>query len=253
MPRANRYFIHGNIWHLTHRCHEKDFLLKFGRERRRWIHWLFQAKKRYRIKVLNYIATCNHIHLLVMDDSKGDIPRFMQLLQSRTAQEYNQLKCRKGAFWEDRYHATAIESDDHLMQCMMYISMNMVRAGVIQHPIQWKDSGFYEIQNPRKRYTIIDYPSLLKSLNINSINQLQLIQNEWITDKTRKHFLERDGKWTEAIAVGNPPFLEEVKQQLDVKARARSIHKSGEDYILADTEIPYNNIFDTKNDSSSIK
>ena len=27
MPRANRYFIPGQIWHLTHRCHKREFLL----------------------------------------------------------------------------------------------------------------------------------------------------------------------------------------------------------------------------------
>ncbi|VAW65049.1 Transposase and inactivated derivatives [hydrothermal vent metagenome] len=34
----------------------------------------------------------------------------MQLIAGRTAQEYNQRKNRKGAFWEDRYHATAIDT-----------------------------------------------------------------------------------------------------------------------------------------------
>lgn len=33
----------------------------------------------------------------------------MQLIAGRTAQEYNQRKNRQGAFWEERYHATAIE------------------------------------------------------------------------------------------------------------------------------------------------
>jgi uncharacterized protein (TIGR02452 family) len=38
----------------------------------------------------------------------------MQLIAGRTAQEYNQRKNRQGAFWEDHYHATAIEADRHL-------------------------------------------------------------------------------------------------------------------------------------------
>jgi putative transposase len=61
MPRANRYFTYGNIWHITHRCHKKDFLLKFKKDRLSWIHWLFEAKKRYGISILNCIATSNHI------------------------------------------------------------------------------------------------------------------------------------------------------------------------------------------------
>ncbi len=33
MPRANRHFLPGLIWHLTHRCDERDFLLKFSQDR----------------------------------------------------------------------------------------------------------------------------------------------------------------------------------------------------------------------------
>ena len=47
MPRANRHYIPGYVWHITHRCHKKEFLLKFARDRRRWIEWLFEAKKRH--------------------------------------------------------------------------------------------------------------------------------------------------------------------------------------------------------------
>ena len=31
MPRANRHFLPGYVWHITHRCHRKSFLLKFAR------------------------------------------------------------------------------------------------------------------------------------------------------------------------------------------------------------------------------
>jgi hypothetical protein len=33
MPRANRYHLPGHAWHLTHRCHQREFLLKFARDR----------------------------------------------------------------------------------------------------------------------------------------------------------------------------------------------------------------------------
>jgi len=32
MPRANRYFLPGHVWHITHRCHKKEFLLKFSKK-----------------------------------------------------------------------------------------------------------------------------------------------------------------------------------------------------------------------------
>ena len=120
MARANRHYIRGYVWHITHRCHKKEFLLKFGRDRRCWVEWLFEARKRYGLRVLNYMVTSNHVHRLVADDGdESVIPQSIQLIAGRTGQEYNQRKKRKGAFWEDRYHATAVECDRHLAQCTL--------------------------------------------------------------------------------------------------------------------------------------
>lgn len=33
MPRANRHYIPSYVWHITHRCHKKEFLLEFARDR----------------------------------------------------------------------------------------------------------------------------------------------------------------------------------------------------------------------------
>ena len=37
----------------------------------------------------------------------------------KTAQEFNKGKQRKGALWDDRYHATAIEAGEHLLRCLV--------------------------------------------------------------------------------------------------------------------------------------
>ncbi len=104
MPRARRHFLPGYAWHITHRCHKKEFLLKFARDRRSWMNWLVEARKRHGLSILNYIATSNHVHLLVLDRGEHKaISRSMQLVAGRTAQALNQRKRRKGAFWEDRY------------------------------------------------------------------------------------------------------------------------------------------------------
>ena len=58
----------------------------------------------------------------------------MQLIAGRTGQEYDQRKGRPRAFWEDRYHASAIEPDEHLHRCLVYIDLNMVRAGAVSYP-----------------------------------------------------------------------------------------------------------------------
>lgn len=157
----------------THRCHKKDFLLKFAKDRESWIRWLYEAKKRYGLCVLNYIVTSNHIHWLVKDTQANAIPASMQLIAGRTGQLYNQRKKRKGAYWEERYHATAIESDQHLFKCLIYIDMNMVRAGVVSHPEEWSHSGYQEIQAPPKRYSMIDIHALMELGGFHHLMTLQ--------------------------------------------------------------------------------
>jgi putative transposase len=199
-------------------------LLKFRRDRRRWRHWLFEAKRRYGLIVLNYIATSNHVHLLLVDQGNDEIAASMQLIAGRTAQEYNNRKNRKGAFWEDRYHATAVQSDDHLVRCLIYIDLNMVRAGVAKHPRDWEVSGYHEIQNPPCRRRIIDHNTLQRLVGLSTSGELQNNHSEWIMDKLENS--RREAVWTESIGVGDEAFLIEVKSRLGAGGLHRKIESA---------------------------
>ena len=105
-------------------------LLKFARDRRRYLQWVFEAKKRYSLSVLGYAVTSNHVHLLVRDNGHRDvIPKSIQLIAGRTGQAFNKRKNRKGAYWEGRYHGTAIGANKHLIQCLVYIDLYPVKYG----------------------------------------------------------------------------------------------------------------------------
>lgn len=239
MPRANRHFLPGYVWHISHRCHKKEFLLKFALDRRAWLNWLFEAKKRYGLCILNYIATSNHIHLLVMDSGRGEIPKSMQLVAGCVAQQYNRRKKRKGAFWEDRYHATAIACDQHLARCLTYIDLNMVRAGVVQDPADWPDGGYGELMQARQRYNILDQRALVNLLGMSSPGDMRRERRAWVEEALQQGSLERDPSWSESLAVGNAGFVNEVKDALGQKGRARSVHLNGQGAVLRETETDY--------------
>lgn len=254
MPRANRYFIPGYIWHLTHRCHKREFLLKFNRDKRRWKSWLFEAKKRYGLCILNYMVTDNHIHLLVLD--KGDhecIPKSIQLLAGRTGQEFNHRKQRKGAYWEDRYHATAVDKAGHLVQCMDYIDMNMVRAGMVNHPAQWPFCGYHELMSGKQRYRLIDSEPVAQLLGIASPEELPGLRKRAISAVQKKESFQRQRKWTESIAVGSESFVETVKGELGFLGKPRNVHQGADNCQLREPVDPYNAIFKAENDPLSPK
>lgn len=196
MPRANRKFAQHGVWHLTHRCHNKDFLLKFVRDRHFWRMCLFEARRRYGVCVLNYIATSNHVHILVDSHDADTVPAAMRYVAGRTAQQYNRRKKRHGAFWEDRYHAVPVRSQAHLLECLVYIDLNMVRAGAVSHPAQWLCSGYNDIQSERQRYWIIDTRRLLELAGADSLSDFQASHRLWIDERLARGGLVREPRWT---------------------------------------------------------
>jgi REP element-mobilizing transposase RayT len=239
MPRANRHFVPGYVWHITHRCHQQAFLLKFVRDRDRYLHWLFEAKKRFGLCVLNYIVTCNHVHLLVLDTGNQVIGRSMQLIAGRSGQEYNARKNRRGAFWEDRYHATAVENDGHLHRCLVYIDLNMVRAGVVSHPAQWAHAGYVEIQSPPERYSIISTAKLASLCGFGNFEAFQQAHREWVQSGLEHGSMQRDERWSAAVAVGSPDFVDRMRAELGPSALRRTITGVDDTFVLREPKHRY--------------
>jgi putative transposase len=240
MPRANRVFVPGHVWHLTHRCHQRDFLLHARRDRRCWLYWLYEARKRYGLCVLNYIVTRNHVHVLVRDRGLGEIPAAMQLVASRTGQSYNERKSRLGAFWQDRYHATAVETEGHLIRCIAYIDLNMVRAGAVRHPREWPESGYAEMLRARQRYRIIDIPMLGHLAGCQTPEELRarwIARTECALSEQSARY--REPAWTESLAVGREPFLRTIKHSLGTRAVTRRVVDDGEVSCLRESAAGY--------------
>ena len=193
------------------------------------------------------MVTCNHVHLLVADD--GDrvvIPNSMQLVAGRTWQEFNQRKERKGAYWEDRYHATAVESGNHLARCIVYIDTNMVRAGVVNHPSMWAFSGYNEIQEPRRKNVLIDYERLQGLLGGGTYDQLRSSHKGWVEEYLGDGEKGRREEWTGSIAVGSRPFVEKVKALLGYRAKGRDIIEGTEGYQAREGPAAYNAFFEAE-------
>jgi len=242
VPRANRNFIPGQIWHITHRAHKKEFLLRFRKDKQCWIRWTIEAKRRYGLAILNFMITSNHIHLLAMalasasrcgraGRSISALSRALQLIESRVAQAYNTRKDRHGAFWEDRYHATAIESGLQLARCLTYIDMNMVRARVVGHPRDWPWCGYHElgreVEAPvlRRRRFVVDTGALLGLVGVPDVATLFARRSEWIDAAIRKGKMEREAIWTESLAIGSEKYLRAFQSELGARIGVVEIRK----------------------------
>ena len=108
MPRKNRYFTAGRLWHVTHRCHNRDFLLRFGRDRDAY-RTLLRAKVRGSgVDLYAYCLTSNHVHILLRSSDGEQIASLMKSVAGEFAQAYNRRKGRSGAYWGDRLDNTML-------------------------------------------------------------------------------------------------------------------------------------------------
>lgn len=222
MPRANRYIQPGHIYHITHRCHNRNFLLRYELDRTEYCSRLRVALRKHQISLFDFCVTCNHIHLLCMCDRLGDLSRFMQQLQGEFAEHYNIRTGRSGAFWGERFHSTMVDCGEYLWNCLCYIDLNMVRAGVIRHPNEWPWCGYRELTGKRKRYRLLQVDRLVKLLGLPDRHSLVEIHNQRIEEAIRAGRLKRESAWTESIAVGSREFVEAIASGIRWRKRLKT-------------------------------
>jgi putative transposase len=180
--------------HLAHNAPlpPKKFLLKFACDRQCCLRWVLEAKKRFGLSVLDYMVTCNHVP---SSDQRHRPKRYRPQYAADCRPHRTRIQPTQktaGAFWEDRFHATAIESDEHLHRCLVYIDWNMVRAGVIDHPVKWVNSGYDESQQPPKRYRVIDLAGLLGYAVFRKLADFQQAHRQWVEIALRGELSARD-------------------------------------------------------------
>ncbi|MFH0909707.1 MAG: transposase, partial [bacterium] len=223
MPRANRHIQPGNTYHVTHRCHDRAFLLRFARDRQAYRAWLRDGLAHWSVNLLTYCITSNHVHLLLKASTPHELARFMQRVAGGMAQAYNQRKRRSGAFWSDRYHAAMIEDGEHLWRCMQYIDLNMVRAGQVAHPSDWEWTGWGELMGERRRNKILSMDTVLYALDVATETAFRKLHAERIADALARRSFDREPWWTESVAVGSAEFTGRIEQELTVDYTRRRL------------------------------
>ncbi len=147
---------------------EKDYLLKL----------IKLYSQLFFVEVLGFCLMGNHFHLLVRvfpgdrisDDeikqridsfydgkrviSDLDIPKyreklsslpaFMKEVKQRFTVYFNRNRKRWGFFWGQRFKSVIVEDGDTLKNCLAYIDLNPIRAGIVEKPddYRWNTLGY---------------------------------------------------------------------------------------------------------------
>jgi len=186
MPRIPRLlnYAESTVYHVMSRTAldglplgdvEKDYLLDTVK----------RFAKLYFVDILGFALMGNHFHLLVRmhpeklysdkeiqqrlnrfyDGDKNihqtEVPKYreklsclselMKDIKQRFTRQFNKKNKRKGYFWGQRFKSVIVENGDTLINCLAYIDLNPVRAGIVEQPedYRWNTLG-YLIQTKNK-------------------------------------------------------------------------------------------------------
>ncbi len=92
------------------------------------LHWLEDQGK---ILLDAAVVMPDHLHF-VAGLRKGSLAEFMRSFKGYTAYKINELKNKKGPFWQPQYHDHALRQDEDLNEVVLYTLRNPVRAGLVK-------------------------------------------------------------------------------------------------------------------------
>jgi len=114
----------------------------------------------------------------------------------------------------------------------------------VRHPSEYRLSGFNEIQNPPKRYAVINRKALQDLFSIDNQEHFRQEHNYWVEAELQAGVKKRKSLWSESIAIGSDGFIDKIQQQLGLRSKGRSIVIEKEGIALKEASAPYNTLFE---------
>jgi hypothetical protein len=98
----------------------------------------------------------------------SNLSEFMREIKVGFARFYNRRYHRRGYFWGDRFKSVIVENGETLINCLAYIDLNPLRAGLVDRPEQyrWNSLGYHIQTNNWDNFLSTDFG--LKEFNVKS-------------------------------------------------------------------------------------
>lgn len=107
-----------------------------------YLSHLRELASRFACSVHAYVLMTNHVHLLLSAREPDGGSSLMKHLGQRYVQYVNRTHQRSGTLWEGRFRSSIVQAEAYLLRCQRYIELNPVRAGMVEHPADYRWSSF---------------------------------------------------------------------------------------------------------------
>ncbi|OAG27328.1 transposase [Thermodesulfatator autotrophicus] len=151
----------------------------------------------------------------------GNLSRYVQEIKQRFSRWYNKRVERKGYFWADRFKSVIVETGEALLNCLAYIELNPVRAGIVEKPedYRWCSLGYRARKGTGENFLSLNFglASWEKKTEKERLKLLQeFVYGKGGLDKTKrlsdtKKFNYRIRYFTESLIIGSKKFINEAR------------------------------------------
>ena len=102
---------------------------------------------RYYGNDLNFDPANEGVH----SEKWASLSEFMRDLKQRFSRYYNKRHNRRGTLWGERFKSLIVENGETLINCLAYIDLNPLRAGLVERPEDYRwNSIAYHLQAANK-------------------------------------------------------------------------------------------------------
>jgi putative transposase len=130
MPRPLRIHVPDGFYHVTLRGNHRQAIFTRDCERTLLNTIVARAIEKYDARLHAYCWMTNHLHLIVQVRA-SPLGKVIQQIASQYARAFQLNLKTTGHLFENRYHATLIDTDAYLLEALRYVHQNPVRAGLV--------------------------------------------------------------------------------------------------------------------------
>lgn len=128
--------------HIIQRGNNRQVCFVADEDYRFYLDWLQEYAGKTGCLIHAYVLMTNHVHLLVSSSNADGVGAMMKVLGQRYVQYVNRTYRRSGTLWEGRFRSCLTQEESYLLACQRYIELNPVRAGMVEHPGDYRWSSY---------------------------------------------------------------------------------------------------------------
>jgi len=142
MARQPRLVIPFQAHHIVQFAVDRQTIFRDAEDHRRFLGWLRDAAKLYKVAIHAYVLMPDHVHLAATPVDTGGLARMMQWAGRHYVPYFNRKYQRAGTLWQGRFKAGVIDAEHYLLLVSRYIETNPVRAGLALNPQDYAWSSY---------------------------------------------------------------------------------------------------------------